>query len=516
MSNTELIIDSNHNEVSIALLNEGVLTELHREKGSNEFSVGDLYMGRVKKVVPSLNAAFIEVGYEKDAFLHYLDLGQNFRTLDKFVQKGRFQDNMPSALDNVSFETELDKEGKITDVLEPGSQISVQVAKEPISSKGPRLSCEATIAGRYLVLVPFSNKVSMSQKIRDPKERERLRRLIKSIKPKNFGVIVRTVAVKKKVAEIHSDLNDLINRWGEMVANLKDSESPERILGEINKTSAILRDLLNPSFNNIHVGDESLANEITTYIKEKAPEKAGIVKAYNGQLPIFEQFGIHKQIKAAFGKKVMLKSGAYLIIEHTEAMHVIDVNSGNRSLSKSQEENALETNMECAEEIARVLRLRDMGGIICVDFIDMQTNENQKKLFEHMRNCMRTDKAKHHVLAPSRFGVVEITRQRVRPETDIKTNETCPVCDGTGEVQATVLLVDEIELAIKNAMTEYTPQKVLVKAHPFVEAYIKKDLWKQQRLWKKEFKKWIKVQPDTTLTLLEFKLLNEKGEELDR
>ena len=509
---TELVINARHSETSIALLKDGILTELHHEKGGEAFSVGDLYVGRVKKVVPSLNAAFVEVGYEKDAFLHYLDLGPNFRTLNKFVVGALKNPNTKKDLDHIEFESELDKEGKIDDVLTAGHQLLVQVAKEPISSKGPRLTSEITLAGRYLVLVPFSNKVSLSQKIRQGKERDRLKRLIKSIRPNNFGIIVRTVAEHKKVAEIHNDLNDLVNRWESTVENLYKARSPKRVLGEISKTSAVLRDLMNASFNSIHVDDETLMEDIRNYIRDKAPEKENILKFYKGKSPIFEQYGIHKQIKASFGRKVMLRSGAYLIIEHTEAMHVIDVNSGTRSSGKSQEDNAIETNMECAEEIARVLRLRDMGGIICVDFIDMGSNEHQKKLFEHLKKCMAEDKAKHQVLPPSRFGVVEITRQRVRPATNIQTTEVCPSCGGTGEVQATILLMDEISTGLRYAINEYKPRKLKLEVHPFVAAYIRQNFFRIQRNWRKEFGRWIQVNPNSDLPMLEYKLYNSKGE----
>ncbi|TXC81807.1 Rne/Rng family ribonuclease [Luteibaculum oceani] len=511
----DLVIDSGHGEVEIALLKDQVLTELHSEKGSEKFSVGDLYLGRVKKVVPSLNAAFVEVGYEKDAFLHYLDLGPMYRTFNSFTQKAQKGKLNTHLLENFPEENEIEKEGKITDVISSGDNILVQVAKEPISNKGPRLSCEITLAGRYIVLVPFSNKISISQKIRDSQERDRLRRLMQSIRPDNFGVIIRTVAQKKKVAELDADLRDLVARWKKTFENLRNAKAPMRVLGEINKTSAILRDLLNADFNSIQVNDDALYDQIKSYIKKKAPEKESIVKHYKGSLPIFEQFGVHKQIKAAFGKKIMLKSGAYLIIEHTEAMHVIDVNSGNRSSSENQEQNALETNMESAEEIARVIRLRDMGGIICVDFIDMMESAHQKKLFDKLIECMKPDKAKHHILPPSKFGVVEITRQRVRPEIEINTSESCPTCNGTGEIQPSVLFAEDIETTLAYLMQEYKPSKIRLRVHPYIEAYLKRNLFKFQRKWFSMYKLWIKIIPDTTLPFLVYKFENAKGEVLD-
>ncbi len=511
---TELIVNSGNEKVSLALLKDGVLTELHRESNTpSEYGVGDLYYGKVKKVVPSLNAAFVDVGYEKDAFLHYLDLGQKFRAVNEFVQKaafgksGKYLDNA-----NLSKENDLEKEGRIEDVLKPGEEILLQVTKEPISAKGPRMSCEITMAGRYLVLVPFSNKVSLSQKIKDQGERDRLRKLMHSIRPTNFGVIIRTVAENKQVEELHNDLNDMVERWNQAVFNLDGSAAPDKILGEINKTSSILRDHLNPEFNSILVDDVDLGEEMRSYIADKAPDKKGIVKSYRESLPIFEHYKVNKQIQSSFGKKVMLKSGAYLIIEHTEAMHVIDVNSGNRSMNKEQEINALETNLECAEEIARLLRLRDMGGIICVDFIDMQSSENQKKLFEHLRACLKEDKAKHHVLPPSKFGVVEITRQRVRQETEIDTSELCPTCHGEGNIQASVMHIDEIESNIARLASDHTGKKAILRTHPFVHSYITKGFFNNiLKAWKKKYKVKLESQPDSSYDFLEYAFFESDG-----
>ena len=441
----ELVVDVRVNGIWLALLRDGKLIELHEEQGNTDFAVGDIYLGKVRKVVPSLNAAFVDVGYDKDAFFLFLDLGPQFNSLNKFTKdtlRGK-----QGVADLLYFKTEKDilKEGKINEVVSSSAPILVQVAKEPISSKGPRLCAEITLAGRYLVLVPFSEKVSISQKIKDSKERDRLKDLIEAIRPKNFGVIIRTVAENKKIEELDQDLKKLLDKWRLMHANVKTATPPKRVLGELNKTSSILRDMLNGDFSNIHVNDGATFDELKEYIHGIAPDKEKILKLHDGKIPVFEKFGISKQIKTLFGKKVPLPSGGYLIIEHTEAMHVIDVNSGNRKGADGQENNAMLTNMEAAEEIARVLQLRDMGGIICIDFIDMHDRANNKTLFEHLKTVMRNDRAKHNILPPSKFGVVEITRQRVRPETDINTSETCPTCKGTGEVQASILFAEEIE-----------------------------------------------------------------------
>ncbi len=519
--NIELIIDSAPNEVVIAFLKNGRLIELHREKSNNSFSVGDVYLGKIRKVVPSLNAAFVNVGYEKDAFLHYLDLGPQFSSLNKFVKRTITRKLPTHDLTEFPMEKDIDKNGKIANVLSSSQNILVQVAKEPISSKGPRLTSEITLAGRFVVLVPFSNKISLSQKISDPAERERLKRLISSIRPKNFGVIIRTVAQNKKVAELDADLKGLVAKWEACYKALKSSRPPKKVLGELDRTAAIVRDMMDATFNNIHVNDAGLAEEIKSYLRTIAPEKEGIVKLYNGRNGIFDHFGIQKQIKASFGKHVSMKSGAYLIIEHTEAMHVIDVNSGNRkSPSKNQEENAIEVNLEAAEEIARQLRLRDMGGIIAVDFIDMSQAANRKKLFNGLKEFLREDRAKHNLIPPSKFGVVEITRQRVRPEMDIKTSETCPVCKGSGEVQATILLIDEIENNLRYLVEEKKIKELTLAVHPFVEAYLTKTngfLGLGGSISKKWSKKWgqkINIHSATAYNFLDYRFLNGGNEEI--
>jgi ribonuclease G len=411
-------------------------------------------------------------------------------------------------------EKDIPKDGKISEIVSSSAPILVQVAKEPISSKGPRLCAELTLAGRYLVLVPFSDKISISQKIKNTTERDRLRDIMDTIKPKNFGVIIRTVAENKKVEAIDADLKDLLEKWKLMHANLKQATPPRRVLGEIDKTSSILRDLLNADFTNIHLSDEKLMAELKEYISGIAPGREKILKLYDGKLDIFERFGINKQIKTMFGKKVPLASGGYLIIEHTEAMHVIDVNSGNRKGAEGQESNALATNIEAAEEIARVLQLRDMGGIVCVDFIDMHDKENNKILFETMKDYMKSDRAKHNILPPSKFGVIEITRQRVRPETDINTSEQCPTCNGTGEVQASILFAEEIESNLHFLLADKKEKKITLLVHPYLEAFFKKGLISKQWRWFFKYKKWVDVRGVTSSHLLQYSFVDGNNNEI--
>ncbi|MCB0792306.1 MAG: Rne/Rng family ribonuclease [Flavobacteriales bacterium] len=509
----DLIIRSSAGEVAIALMRDKVLQELHRERTERGFTVGDIYLAKVRKVAPGLNAAFVDVGHEKDAFLHYFDLGPQYRNSYKFT-KGAVSGSVRSPLlDGWKLEGDIDKNGKIADVVSASQSVMVQIAKEPISTKGPRLTAEVTLAGRYMVLVPFINKVSISSRIKDGEERDRLKRLMQSIKPDNFGLIVRTNAENKKVVDLDADLKHLITRWETCFHNLRNAIPPKRVLGEIDRTSAVLRDLLNKDFANIHVNDELLAEEVRQYLGKIAPDKAGIAKLYKGKLDIFDNFGVNKQIKQAFGKQVMLPSGAYLIIEKTEAMHVIDVNSGARKGGQNdQEQNALEINLEAAREIARLLRLRDMGGIIACDFIDMYSAENRRALHKAFKEAMADDKAKHNILPPSRFGVVELTRQRVRPETEIDTSESCPTCGGTGEVQAPVLIIDEIENALNYLLGEKEMTGLVLHVHPFIHAYLTRGLPSIRQKWWWRWKKWVKVVPEGAHQYLQYTVFDSKGE----
>lgn len=510
----ELVVDARENGVWLALLRDGKLIEIQEQHGAPDFAVGDIYLGKVRKVVPSLNAAFVDVGFEKDAFLHYLDLGPQFQSLNKFTKETLKNKQNVSDLLYFKPEKDIDKDGKINDVVSASSNILIQIAKEPISSKGPRLCAEITLAGRYLVLVPFSNKVSISQKIKNAEERSRLKDLMENIKPKNFGVIIRTVAENKSVDLLDQDLKNLTDKWKKMHQNLSNAVPPKRVLGEMNKTSSMLRDLLNADFTNIHVNDKILADDISGFVADIAPGREKIVKVHDNRVNIFEKFGVSKQIKMLFGQKVPLPSGGYLIIEHTEAMHVIDVNSGNRKGADGQENNALATNVEAAEEIARVLQLRDMGGIVVVDFIDMHTRENNKLLHEKMKEFMKGDRAKHNILAPSKFGVVEITRQRVRPETEIKTSEKCPTCNGTGEMQASILFSDEIESKLKYLLEERKEKGVALIVHPYLASYFTSGIYSRQVKWFLKYKTWVKVKATTANNLLQYSFTNKKNEEI--
>ncbi|RIH64824.1 Rne/Rng family ribonuclease [Mariniphaga sediminis] len=512
---SDLIIDVTPSEIVIALQENKKLVEFTREKSGAKFAVGDIYLGKVKKIMPSLNAAFIDVGYEKDAFLHYLDMGPQFATLNKFLRIVSSRKNKVTSISKIQSEPDINKEGRITEILKVGQKILVQVAKEPISTKGPRLTSEISIAGRYMVLMPFSDKVSVSQKIKSNEEKSRLKKLIQSIKPRKYGVIVRTAAEGKKVADLDQELRILVDKWETTFHKLRRAQAPSLIIGEIDRATALLRDIYTPNFNSIIVNDQSVCNEITEYIGNIQPNKKNIVKLYKGRRPILEHYGIEKQIKASFGKTVSFKNGAYLIVEHTEAFHVIDVNSGNRAkTSGDQESNALEVNLAACDEIARQLRLRDMGGIIVIDFIDMHVQAHRQKVYEHMKEIMSNDRTKHNILPLSKFCLMQITRQRVRPEEIIETAEKCPTCNGSGKIMPTVLFVDDLDGKVKYILKDLNKKKLLVTVHPYIAAYLNKGFKSYRNRWFFQFFKWVRIEPNNSLSFLEYHFFDENMEEI--
>lgn len=514
---SELVVDVQPKEISIALMEDKALVEFQKEARSASFSVGNIYFGRIKKLMPGLNACFVDVGSEKDAFLHYLDLGPQFRSYQKYLKQVLSDRKKLYPIAKATSMPDMEKDGSISNILQVGQEVMVQVVKEPISTKGPRLTSELSFAGRYLVLIPFNEKVSVSTKIKSNGERARLKQLLQSLKPKHFGVIVRTVAEGKGSAELDAELKVLLRHWEEAITKVqKCTKTPQLVYEETSRTVGLLRDLFNPSFENIYVNDETVYHEVKDYVSLIAPDRAEIVKQYKGQLPIFDNFAITKQIKASFGKTISYKRGAYLIIEHTEALHVVDVNSGNRTKAENgQEANALDVNMGAADELARQLRLRDMGGIIVVDFIDMNLAENRQKLYERMCENMKKDRAKHNILPLSKFGLMQITRQRVRPAMDVTTAETCPVCFGKGSIQPSILFTDTLESKIDYLVNNLGIKKFKLHIHPYVAAYVNQGLVSMKRKWQMKYGFGIKVVPNQKLALLQYEFYDMHGVEID-
>ena len=514
---SELIIDVQPKEISIALLEDKSLVEYQSESKAASFSVGNIYVAKVKKLMPGLNACFVDVGYERDAFLHYLDLGTQYSSYEKYLKQVQSDRKKLFPFSKATRLPDLKKDGSVQNVLKVGQEVLVQVVKEPISTKGPRLTCDLSFAGRYMVLMPFQEKVSVSTKIKKGEERTRLKQLVQSIKPKNFGVIVRTSAEGKRVAELDSEMKILLKRWEDAITTVqKTTERPKIAFEETSRAVALIRDLFNTTYDGIHVNDETVFNQVKDYVGLIAPDKVDIVKLYNGTVPIFDNFNVTKQVKSAFGKTVNYKRGAYLIIEHTEAMHVVDVNSGKRTKAENgQEQNALEVNLGAADELARQLRLRDMGGIIIVDFIDMHLAEDRQMLYERMCKNMQKDRARHNILPLSKFGLMQITRQRVRPAMDVNVEETCPTCFGKGKIKSSILFTDQLESKIDRMVSKIGIKKFNLHVHPYVAAYINQGIFSMKRKWQMKYGMGINVIPSQKLAFLQYEFYDKKGNFID-
>jgi len=510
---SELIVDVQPQEIAIALTEDDRLQEVAREKRDvDNFAVGNIYYGRVKKVMPALNAVFVDVGHEKEAFLHYLDLGSQFRTLQSYVAKAVSDTRRLPAITKTKRQPEVGKEGQIAEVLKVGDPILVQVSKEPINTKGPRLTAEISIAGRNIVLIPFSDGVMVSQKIKREAERQRLKQLMLSIKPAGFGIIVRTVAEDKRVAELDNELRLLVERWQETIRTLQNKQPVSLVSEEMGRTLGIIRDVLSPDFTSIQINDQGIYTEVRQYLELIAPESAKIVKLYQGAQPIFDHFDITRKMKTGLGRTVGFKHGGYLIIDKTEALFSIDVNSGSKKIYEDQEENAFQFNMLAAEELVHQLRLRDIGGIIIVDFIDMDSKDHQQQLYDYVRKLMEHDRAKHNVLPLSKFGLMQITRQRVRPAVEVQVEEVCPTCGGKGKIQSSILFTDHVTEACEYILEHYG-RGARLHLHPFVYSFACRGWFGSlKNQWQRQF--GVKLIEDQSLGMLEMRFVDTNGNPL--
>lgn len=510
----ELIIRSSPTEVEIALLEDKKLVEIHRQAKDFNIAVGDVYLGSIKMLRSGLNAGFLDIGVRKDAFLHYTDLGPQINSLKKYTNSVMNNQWNSSRLENFNMEADTSKHGKIDQIFKKNNSVLVQVLKEPISTKGPRMTCEITLPGRFMVLTPFSNTISVSKKISSEDEKKRLKVLVESVKPRNFGVIIRTAAEGKKVADLHEEIRNLTNKWQTIFEEVQKSTGPGKLLSEIDKTSSILRDILNDSFNKVIIDDPLLYQSTKEFVGSIAKEKEKIVSHYTGKKPVFDHYGVNKQIKSSFSKTPTMSSGAYLVIEGTEAMHVIDVNSGPKNKKTDQETASLSVNVESAREIARQLRLRDIGGLIIIDFIDMRNRDNKKTLFNVMKESMQGDRAQHTILPLTKFGLMQITRQRVKPEMKINTQEQCPTCNGSGKSEPSILVTDEINQHIEYIFKSSPDTKIALTVHPYVESFLKKGFPNMQWKWFMKYKKWIPITSNNDFYLNKVKYIDNFGDEI--
>lgn len=501
----ELIIDAGKTLSRIAFLQDERLEQLHYEDYSDGLGVGDIYLARVVSVKESLNGAFLDIGYRQNAFLHYSDLGPNINVLKKIVQHIC---NRKQLLNVWDLDLNLSGEGgnSISERLKPNELVMVQILKEPIYNKGPRLTCNISIVGNLLILIPLSNQINISKKITQNSERKRLDDIMAVLKPKNMGVIVRTLSKNKNSADIEKDLRYIRQKWDKALKNLKHIQKPGKLMGEDARLNSLIRDLLGQGLDRITVSSKEIYQQLQDEFQDVMPNYKKVSRLYKGRIPVFEFYGIEKKIKALFGKRVLLPSGGSIVIEHTEAMHVIDVNSGHTpQASNDQETTAVLVNQEAVQEITRQLKLRDMGGIICVDFIDMRSRGNREKIEVLMNQALKNDHAITTVLRISRFGIMQLTRQRTRPQLNIKTKEQCPTCNGTGSITASIIVSDQIEYNLDYLLTKQNEKYLLLKVHPYLQAYFTKGIFSIQNKWVFKYKKWIPVLKDSSLALNEFR-----------
>lgn len=511
----ELYVSSTPDGLRIAVLEDRRLMELHFEKQNNFFSVGDVFLGRVTRIQSGMNAVFVDVGHAKDGFLHYSDLGPQIRTQTKLLNQAVHQRQIVP-IDAVEALPDIDKHGKMADVLKAGQTILVQIMKEAISTKGPRLSSQLSIAGQYIILMPFSSGVSVSRKFRSREEKRQIKQLLDGLLTKNVGLIVRTAAEGVELEKIREEYGRLLARWEGMTEQLIGGEPPRKVLSEMDRTQSLLRDMLAMGFDRIFVDDKTLQKDIGEYLRVNLPEKADILELRNPRQGLFEQAGIERQIKSSFGRNVNLPGGSYVVIEHTEALHVIDVNSGSQrnKQDNSPEENALRTNLEACAEIARQLRLRDMGGIIVVDFIDQRSNDNRRKVYEQLKAEMKRDRARHTILPMSKFGLMQITRQRVRPEVTVSTDENCPTCGGTGKIGASIAIVEDLERNLDYLIRKQNVDRLSLEVNPYVAAYLRQGFPSRRMKWYQKYRKWIGLRASDTIAFTTVHYYDGKGEEI--
>jgi ribonuclease G len=465
----EILINAGANETRIAITEDGRLAELFVETANKEKMVGDIYLGKVAKVMVGIKAAFIDLGLNQDGFLHFSDIGNRFEEYNEMLsddeededdEQGSEREPALAAGSDTPPQSNTRPQGQRgngqqarqarsrpqRDIqLEKGQEIIVQITKEPVGRKGVRVTSEVSLAGRFLVLLPFDGKIGISRKISNFKEKRRLRKIVQTILPEGFGVIIRTVAEGKEEASIKQDLEDLITTWREVETTVKAEKAPALLYKDMATTSSVIRDLFSNDVTRVVVDSRKLYKDIRAYIKYTSPAVMDKIELHKERAPIFDVHGIEKEIEATLSRKVWLKSGGYIIVEQTEAMVVIDVNSGRYAPKKEQEQNSLRTDMEAAREIARQLRLRDLGGIIVIDFIDLEDERNKRKVFEELKKEFRRDRAKITVLPMTEFGLVQITRQRVRQNILHSFSEPCPACAGTGLVQSKTTTVNQLE-----------------------------------------------------------------------
>jgi len=504
-----ILINTIADEVRIAITEDGKLAEFFLDTPDKERNVGDIYIGKVGKVIPGIRAAFIDLGFPQDAFLHFSDIGSSLEEYASIL--GDDSDVEEDEDDDDTQATFIPKEQHNgVPNIERGQDIIVQISKEPVGKKGFRVTSKVSIPGRYLVLIPFEKKIGLSRKIYNPKEKRRLRNIVKSALPKGFGIIIRTVAAGQDENLILDDLNNLIQSWNEIQSKLKSVQSPSILHKDLSTTSSVIRDLFKEDISKIIVDSKKLHKEIKAYVDDTSPEFSDKIEYYSGSQPLFDVYNIEKQIEESLQRKVWLKNGGYIIIEPTEAMTVVDVNSGKYARHRDQEVNSLNTNLESAKEIVRQIRLRDIGGIIVIDFIDLYDEKNRRRLYEEVKKEFRNDRAKSTILPVSEFGLVEITRQRIRQNIIHSISDLCPECKGTGRVESRTTFLNKLERWLSRYKGGHNPMHVSLKVNPFAKSYLTSGFYSRINQLRLKYFLLISLEEDEKLSLNEFTVFSKK------
>ena len=532
----EIIINAAANETRIAITEDGRLAELFVESATKTKMVGDIYLGKVAKVMPGIKAAFIDLGLGQDGFLHFSDIGNRLEEYSAMIgddDEGEEDEEVavaepataaaePSAptSENPPPSSPPRRENQRNrdngrpprrDIqLQKGQEIIVQITKEPVGKKGVRVTSEVSLAGRFLVLLPFDGKIGISKKVTSFKEKRRLRKIVQSILPEGFGTIIRTVAEGKDDVSLKNDLEGLIETWREIEKTVKSEQAPCLVYKDMSTTSSVIRDLFSNDVSRVVIDSRKTFKEITSYVKYTSAQFLDKIELHKERRPIFDTYGIEKEIETTLSRKVWLKSGGYIILEPTEAMMVIDVNSGRYAAKREQELNSLKTDLEAAREICRQLRLRDIGGIIVCDFIDLDDERNKKKVYEELKKEFRKDRAKVTVLPMTEFGLVQITRQRIRQSIVHSFTEACPVCGGTGLVQSKTTTINHFERWLRRFKAESKAFRLTLRINPELEETL--TVGTPSRLKRIMFKHrvWISLELDTSIPMGEFRVISRK------
>jgi ribonuclease G len=530
----EIIINAGANETRIAITEDGRLAELFVETANKEKMVGDIYFGKIAKVMPGIKAAFIDIGLGQDGFLHFSDIGNRFEEYSAMIgdEDEESEEQKGSAAAEASVEApaadlrppptappqergrrDNHRSPPRKDIqLEKGQEIIVQITKEPVGKKGVRVTSEVSLAGRFLVLLPFDGKIGISKKISSFKEKRRLRKIVQTILPEGFGVIIRTVAEGKDETSLTNDLKDLITTWREVEKTVKTEQAPCLLYKDMSTTSSVIRDLFSNDVSRVVIDSRKLHKEIRAYIKYTSAQLLDKIELHKDRRPIFDFYGIEKEIETTLARKVWLKSGGYIIIEPTEAMMVIDVNSGRYAAKKEQEQNSLRTDLEAAREICRQLRLRDIGGIIVCDFIDLDDERNKRKVYEELKKEFRKDRAKVTVLPMTEFGLVQITRQRIRQNILHSFSEPCPACGGTGLVQSRTTSLNQIERWIRRFKSESSESRIILRVNPQLADALRVGTLSRLRRLMLKYRILIRLEPDPSVHVGEFRCISRKQE----